>query len=302
MNTTISDPTDILTATNTVTRTARQLGISLPDPIQDALNPDNHPRAQLDAHNADTPTVQAAIHAALTAGKNPATDKTVQKAITLRDVYAGAGNLDAIHAAHIVDAFTTHWDTFTNAVNTIFAPAAQALTTGHQALTEHHLTPHDVDAIRTAGPTVLTAWAAAVNAIDTINLTGRLMSHARVLGYAPHTIHSDRAHWTITPNLDTWIDHTPRLTDLWAVLDSGATLSLATTLDEATHRAQLVNRERSLATEALNASKTRGGFGAEQQTITYTGADGHTRTIDTHGSIRRHEPGNRVDLLTGNTL
>ena len=63
--------TNLQITTSAYQRTARAAGVTIPDAISTALDPAQHPRAQLEAHLADIPTTEAAIATALNAGRTP---------------------------------------------------------------------------------------------------------------------------------------------------------------------------------------------------------------------------------------
>ncbi|MCT1996674.1 hypothetical protein M3C58_00380 [Brachybacterium muris] len=274
---------------------ATKHGINVPDAITTAIA--SNPREQLRSHLDGTPTINEAIHAALNAGKNPATDKQVQAAITARNIWQGAGDLDALHDRRISGAFRDSWDQIIEAVNTIFAPAAETFTDAHQVLASKHLDHNDAEAIRRAGDTALTAWAAALGAEETLGAIPAMLTAAHVTANPAAYGNMRRIYWTVLPNLDTWNgNEQPKITDLWAVLDTDATLTLARTAGEAQQRAQLVHKEQQLANEARAAANKKGGFGEGVATVRYLGADGKERTIDARGNIRNYIPGTTAEL------
>lgn len=264
---------------------ARSIGLDIPAPIAAALDPAAHPRAQLHEHLGGIPSIPEAIHAALNAGKNPATDKGVAEALKARQIWAGSGDLDAVQEQRIAAALREHWDALAEAVDAIYTPAAQAFTDAHALLKRHGIDPNDRDAIIRHGGDVLAAWADATGRLTVYRKTGAVMSQAAAI--IAHGNTGNRKHWTTVPNLDTWTREQPDASDPWAVLDSGATLSLARTRTEAEQRATLVHRERELARAARQGLASSGGFGlAPNSEVTYLGADGTRRTTDMHGTIR----------------
>ncbi|MCT1653668.1 hypothetical protein [Brachybacterium muris] len=274
---------------------ANKHGITIPKDITTALA--NNPREQLHQHLDGTPTINEAIHAALNAGKNPATDKQVQAAITARNIWQGAGDLDALYDRRISSAFRDTWDQIIEAVDAVFSPAADTLTEAHTVLAAHRLDHTDAEAIRRAGGKALTAWAAALGAEETLNAIPAILIAAHVTANPSAYGNMSRAHWTVEPNLDTWNgNEQPKTSDLWAVLDTGATLTLARTANEAQERAQLVHKEQQLANKARAAAAGKGGFAEGIATARYVGADGRERTIDALGNIRNYIPGNTAEL------
>lgn len=288
--------TNLQITTSAYQRTARAAGVTIPDAISAALDPTAHPRAQLEAHLADIPTTEAAIATALNAGKNPATDKGVILALNAQRVRERTGNLDAVHDQRITSTFREGWDNIVDAVQAVFDPAAAAFTHAHQVLASKGLHHEDTDTIRRTGGAAVTAWAAALTAQEVLAQVPTILTNAAISAGFTQFGNGTRAHWTILPNLDTWTSDEPNVRDLWAVLDSGATLDLASTISEAQHRAQLTNRERALANEARAAAQGRGGFGGDDKPIIYTGADGKQRATNTLGTIRSYIEGTRTEL------
>jgi hypothetical protein len=288
--------TNLQITTSSYQRTARAAGVAIPEAISAVLDPAVHPRAQLDKHLSDIPTTEAAIAQALNAGKNPATDKGVILAINAQRVRERTGNLDAVQDRRITAAFREQWDAIVDAVQAVFDPAAEAFTRAHQVLAAHSLDHEDTDAIRRAGGEAVTAWAAALTAQEVLAQVPTILTNAAIS--AGHAAFGDagRMHWTIVPNLDTWISAPPNTKDLWSVLDSGATLNLARNINEAQQRAALPHRERALANEARAAANGRGGFGGDDRPISYIGADGKRRTTDHNGNIRSYIEGQRANL------
>lgn len=288
--------TNLQITTSSYQRTARAAGVAIPEAISSALDPTQHPRAQLEANLADIPTAEAAIAQALNAGKNPATDKAVILALNAQRVRERTGNLDAVQDQRITAAFRDHWDAIVDAVAAVFDPAAEAFTRAHQVLAARGLNHEDTDAIRRTGGEAVTAWAAALTAQEVLTQVPTILTNAAIS--AGHVAFGDgaRRHWTIVPNLDTWIDQQPNTKDLWSVLDSGATLNLARNISEAQDRATLPHRERALANEARAAAHGRGGFGGDDRPISYIGADGKRRTTDHNGTIRSYIEGTRAEL------
>lgn len=288
--------TNLQITTSAYQRTARAAGVTIPDAISTALDPAQHPRAQLEAHLADIPTTEAAIATALNAGKNPATDKGVILALNAQRVRERTGNLDAVHDQRITSTFREEWDNIVDAVRAVFDPAAEAFTNAHQVLAQKGLAHEDTDAIRRTGGEAVTAWAAALTAQEVLTQVPTILTNAAISAGFAQFAGGIRTHWTIVPNLDTWTSDEPNVRDLWAVLDSGATLDLASTISEAQHRAQLTNRERALANEARAAARGRGGFSGDDKPIIYTGADGKQRTTNAIGTIRSYIEGTRAEL------
>lgn len=298
-----------LTAARTFETEAHKIGIPTPDKVTAVLKSDASPRAQLKAYTDSIPRVPEAMHAALNAGKNPVTDKDVQRAVTAQAILANTGDIDAVRAGRVATAFRDTWNEIIDAAQAKFNPAAEAFTHAHSLLRDKGIDPDDSDMIRRVGGEVLAAWGQALTAEETIKRIPTILTQAHIAGHPHRYGQGGRAYWTINPNLDTWAeDGAPDIKDPWAVLDTGATLSLARSRAEAESRAQMIARERRLAAAARANAGTRGGFGAGDITpITYTGADGATRQTDSLGSIRRVEGrdyivANRVDLATGDNL
>lgn len=298
-----------LTTASTFATYARRIGVTTPSSITALLRPDAHPRARLNAWTEDVPSVPEAMHAALNAGKNPVTDKDVQRAVTAQAVRANTGDLGAVHAGRVAAAFREAWDEIIDAVTAVFDPAAEAFTRAHALLKEKGVSHDNPDQIRRIGGDTLAAWGQALTAEEIIKVTPTVLTNAHIAGHPTQYGQGRRAYWTITPNLDTWAEEgAPDMKNPWTVLDSGATLSLARSSREAEDRVRLVSRERQIAANARANSSSRGGFGAGDTTpITYVGADGVTRQTDSLGAIRR-VPGrdyivsNRVDMATGESL
>lgn len=285
-----------------INTTARQFinaatkhGIDVPDAITTAMA--SSPREQLNNHLDGIPSITEAIHTALNAGKNPATDKQVQAAITARNIWQGAGDLDALHDRRIANAFRDSWDQIVEAVNTVFAPAAETFTDAHQVLAGKRLDHTDAEAIRRAGGDALTAWAAALGAEETLGAIPAMLTAAHVTATPSAYGNTGRVYWAVLPNLDTWNGREqPKITDLWAVLDTDATLTLAHTAHEAQQRAQMVHKEQQLAQAARAAANNKGGFGEGVATVRYLGADGKERTIDGRGTIRNYIEGTIAEM------
>lgn len=270
---------------STINTTARQFinaatkhGINVPDAITTAMA--SSPREQLNGHLDGIPSITEAIHTALNAGKNPATDKQVQAAITARNIWQGAGDLDSLHDRRVSAAFRDSWAQIVDAVDAIFSNAAETFTDAHQVLAGKHLNHADAEAIRRAGGDALTAWAAALGAEEVLTAIPALMTAAHVTANPAAYGNTGRVYWVVLPNLDTWNGKDqPDVKNLWAVLDTGATLTLARTAHEAQQRAQLVTQEQALANAARAAAARKGGFGEDARPIEYTGADNIRRVI-----------------------
>lgn len=117
------------------------------------------------------------------------------------------------------------------------------------------------------------------------------MSHAHLTASNSLVRGYGRAHWTVTPNLDTWTNEEPNIRDAWAVLKSGAELRLARTRDEAEDRAQMVHRERQLAKQARRSATRNHGFGPAPKTDrsptpALTGSGAWSTTTTTFASSR----------------
>lgn len=264
------------------TDAAAKYGIAVPDSITTALAA--NPRAQLQELTADAMDATTAIHAALDKGVDPTADSDVQRALAVKAVRSSTGDLDGLYGRRVSAAFRGAWDQIVEAVDAVFTPQAAAYTDAHRVLKGNGLDLQNTEDIRRAGGAALTAWAAALGAQEILEATPRILVAAYLTANPGAYGNMSRSHFTIIPALDSWVRETPSTSDLWAVLDSGATLDLAHTYDEAVERATMVAREQQLANQARREAVRRGSD--DQGPATYVGVDGRTRTTDARGMIR----------------
>lgn len=223
-----------------------KLGLEAPKPIADALDGIERVQAGIAKLDASPNTIAAAVSDALLAGRDPATDKTVTRLLTIRQLKSNdtmAIEQDARN--RFIERFRTYSGDLIDQWADAFDSAADTIREEVPHLGNVDLN-RDAEQVLNRGGDIATHFLAARDANNTIELIRECLS---TLGTATSMFRIDKhrtGNLVITPaTLEQWETHELyyRSYTAWELANLGLTLSFATPT-EYTERIAALQRTR----------------------------------------------------------
>lgn len=211
-----------------LTLTFKALDIELPEAVTKAFKDrDTITAAGADFRTPSHEEITRAVASCILAGTDPTKDKKVQH-LTATRALAASGSLDYGLRKEadrlIAAALTSNADEVVASLKELVDAAGKVLADAHEILGDLELT--DSGKVLDLGPRAATAWVAAKAAIQTIqDGSAAWSSLAEVTRFASPGIHPVLRIAAL--DLDTF-ERVGRIADSWALVRSGATISLAT--------------------------------------------------------------------------